>query len=209
MLYGTNHFHFTGIHLLRNLDKLLRPEHLALVKSATMIWALDPVSGLVIRPPSDGQDHSADKRFYGWYNFSCLLQSVPAALPNLRFLHIALREQWHSPAMAQNDAVRRCESDLLKPLDDMVRRFPLGDHGFIEINLALPQLTFEVMKDFLLRSGKSEETGDSGVHIRIWRPVDPGPGEEVSKLETCQKGYWCLPDMDFAEGIGSCCGSSS
>lgn len=172
---------------MQNLTKVLLAEHLALIKSVEMIWNL----GQVARPPAHHTlDLSKDERFSGWYTFTSLLQSVPDAFPNLRYLHVTLSGTWYPAQMAPNDVFRRSKADLLDPVDEMVRRLFIKNCALQEVNVGLPATIWLVrVKADSETTTRYEQSRDLlDVSDRIWRSLGPSleyPSQEADKL-----GYW-------------------
>lgn len=187
ILYTTNRFHISGMALVQNLGQVLRPKHLAMITSVEMSWNL----GLVARPPPD-RDLSSDRRFSGWYTFISLLSSLTDDLPNLRYLHLSLLGEWFPPQMAPNDIVRRSETDLLQPLDEMVQKVFFNGDLSHEINVAIPVRIFwtrSLMPD-AKASARVEKGNDScGVSDRVWRPLEKKT-EDADHHEGHELGYW-------------------
>lgn len=192
VLYGTNRFHFSGTTLLKNLSHLMRPEHLTLVKSAEMIWDL----GRVARPPSafaTDQGILDDPRFGGWYKFTALLQAIPAALPNLRYLHVTIAGTWYPSQMAPNDLARRSEEDILQPLDEFARvLFSAAGRQLEELNVALPSRVFltRLITDRKTTTKYEESREFRDVSDRIWRSLRPVDGDSGDL------GYWLREGID-------------
>lgn len=184
-LYGTNRFHFSGTVLMKNLAQLLRPEHLALIRSAEMIWNL----GQVARPPSPDMDLSSDERFAGWYTFASLLQAVPDALPNLQYLHVTLSGTWYPDQMAPNDILRRSVADVLEPVDQMVKDYFSSNSRLKEVNVGLPyKIWIPREKHDARASSRVEMSSFKDVPARIWRSL--GCSEEIPGREAEEIGYW-------------------
>lgn len=171
--------------LLQNLKDLLPAEHLALMKSVEMIWEL----GQVARPPSD-EDLSTDKRFSGWYTFISLLDDIPSALPNLRYLHCSLSGQWYPPQMAPNDVVRRSKFDVLGPVGDMVRKYFATNSMLEEVNVGLPAMLWLARLGADSRATQTFEKSHVPGEIsnRIWHSL--GCIENQSGQESITPGFW-------------------
>ncbi|KAH6635873.1 hypothetical protein F5144DRAFT_627994 [Chaetomium tenue] len=101
ILYRTNTFHFASLPLLLDLPRLIPPAHLAAITSAELLWTfVDPrvladetmrqIWRDYIDSPSSFPDLSSPNN-----DFHRLAAQLPASLPNVRRLYIAL--QTHIP----------------------------------------------------------------------------------------------------------------
>lgn len=171
---------------MQNLGRVFRAEHLALIKSAEMIWKL----GQVARPPRADMDLSSDKRFSGWYTFASLLEVAPEALPNLRYLHITLSGTWYPEQMAPNDILRRSAGDVLEPVDQMVKNYFSKNSHLKEVNVGLPYKIWLVREkhDTRISSRVEKSRSFKDVSDRIWRSL--GHSEESLGQEPVEIGYW-------------------
>lgn len=190
ILYGSNRFHFSGNVLLQSLGQFLRPEHLALVQSAEMVWN-SPETAMA-RPPDNGQDYSTDKRFSAWYTLTSLMKNVTEALPNLRYLHITPGGYWYPPNMAQNDVLRLIEAVFLQPFDAMVRTAHARNQRLEEVHIAAP---LDMSSLRLLHESETVERGPEiridGVSYhddRLWRSLESKDGDVVAGCK--ELGYW-------------------
>lgn len=190
VLYGTNRFHFSGTVLLENLDRCFRPEHLALIQSAEMVWN-GPATPMAC-PPKNGQDYSTDKRFAAWYTLISLMRNIPRALPNLRYLSITPGCYWYPPNMAQNDVLRLIEKVFFQPFDSMVRSTREKNQRLEEVHIAAP---LDMSSLRLLHDSATVERGPELLingrvqcNDRLWRSLDCKDGDEVA--ERGNVGYW-------------------
>lgn len=130
VLYPTNRFHIPNTTTIQHLLPLLLTSNqhpLAMITSVQLLWTL----GRVARPPSSSSSSlpPSDPRFAGWHTFTSLLARLPSAFPRLRRLRLSLDGEWFPPQMAPNDVLRRFETDLLAPVDEMVKAVLLGGGG--------------------------------------------------------------------------------
>lgn len=189
VLYGTNRFHFSGNVLLQNLGQFFRREHLALIQSAEMIWN-GPETAMA-RPPNDGQDYSADKRFMAWYALTSLMKNVPEALPNLRYLNITPGCRWYPPNMAHNDILRLIQHVFFQPFDQMIRTAYEKNLRLEQVHIAAP---VDITSLKLLHNSAVVESGPE-IELdgrqrqvdRLWRALDSNDG---AGAERARMGYW-------------------
>lgn len=82
--------------------------------------------GRVAQPPPILPREEADNailsnpRFAGWHAFLSLCETIPSTFYHLRDLRLSMDGEWFPVQMAPNDIVRRFETDLLAPIDEMV-----------------------------------------------------------------------------------------
>lgn len=223
ILYATNSFHIIAAKQptsdIQNpgtsLPLLLPSErHLGLITSLQLSWDL----GSVARPPPKAVLLLEDPRFAGWRTFTSLLSGLPSTFPHLRSLYLSLDGEWFPQQMAPNDILRRFETDLLAPIDEMVETILLGSHrkkfgdasclSSCEIVVAFPSPFRFVSSTTLLPAIKNaadqgDEGGDSDSDSdeaqcssvgHVWRSLLPvshlasGQGREGQQKD--DRGYW-------------------
>lgn len=144
------------------------------------------------RPPDNGLDYSTDKRFSAWYTLTSLMETIPDALPNLRYLHITPGCYWYPPNMAQNDVLRLIERVFLQQFDAMVWNACEKNQRLEEVHIAAP---LDMSSLRLLHRSATVERGpklllDDCDHYddRLWRSIEPKNGDGIAGRE--RPGYW-------------------
>lgn len=181
--------------LIRHLPRLLPTGALSVVHSVEMCWDL----GQVAQPPVTDQDISAEPRFDGWRMFSSLLEQLPRALPNLRYLHLTLRGEWFPPQMAVNDIIRHSEPAMLGPIDSMVRElYRNSGWGSTRYIVAIPANVFHNRLSLIsaaLDHGSQAVFEPSPNRKLVWRSLVE-PERLVQSGMKDDQGYWLEDALD-------------
>lgn len=162
---------------MNDLPRLILPQRLTSITSIKMSWTCDPFGW---EYDFEEWEHSD----YGFIYFNNLLKRLPVAFPHLKRLHISLEGIMY--AYSLNDQLpRMVESNIMVPLDGMVRKFGPNMQSFV---VSIPASIYTVLKYHSDNTTEQEIPKLRSDWARLWREL-PASDSADSQLNNL-KGYW-------------------
>ncbi|KFX97071.1 hypothetical protein V490_02979 [Pseudogymnoascus sp. VKM F-3557] len=178
ILYTTNTiFLYTNRFIINDLPRLILPLRFTSITSIKMRWTYDPFGW---EYDYEEWEHSE----YGFLKFNSLLKRLPEAFPHLKRLHISLEGMMY--AYSLNDQLpRMVESNIMVPLDGMVRKFGPNTQSFV---VSIPASIYTVLKYHSNNTTEQEIPKLRTDWARLWRELPASDSEDPQPNNL--KGYW-------------------
>ncbi|OBT48052.1 hypothetical protein VE00_01715 [Pseudogymnoascus sp. WSF 3629] len=173
--YGPGTIHMAGPVLPRLLPNVLLPKRLASITSVRIRWTCRPFESEPYEPS-----------LYGLSAFTNFLKDLPRLFPHLRKLHLSLEgKMTSSPHVERDRLVKLIESDIMIPVDGMVRNLgPQMQKCCIAISASL----YFAMRYKPLNPGQQLSPQERHEWLYAWREL-PASNSTSSHQSAHMKGY--------------------